>query len=364
MKILFVMDKRVDAGSIHAIANYVRAGDEAGHTIALYGRSDSRYPKVRFSVDAGAFDYVVFVMESGLNWLSALRLPRILSQVPYERRAIIDADGMYNRIIQLDGYDRNHPNEQQRAQWLEYYSILAGRVFQPTWLPRERSVGALPFYGYDPSALIGRNGSDEKAYDLLCVGHNWWRWREVSTRLLPAIERARENIGNICFMGTWWDEPPVVDHTLAVAFESDPKWFERLAIRIEPAVPYTDVVRAMNRGRLNIMLQRPLLRELKLLTSKYFEIFTADTIPMVMLDPDHAEMVYGPAGRELALFHDIEHKLVDALRHPGKYARIVQAVRDHLMEHHSYPVRIRQLVKSLQAESGICTAKERELLCG
>jgi hypothetical protein len=364
MNILFVMDKRVNAGSIHAIANYVCAGDEAGHTIALYGRSDPRFPSVRFSVDAGAFDYVVFLMESGLSWLSALRLPRILSSVPYDRRVILDADGMYNRLIGLDGYDRNHPNEQQRSQWLEYYSVLAGRVFQPTWAPREPGVGALPFYGFDPSAVIHPNGSADKAFDLLCVGHNWWRWREVSTRLLPAIERARPNIGEICFMGTWWDAPPVVDHTIAVAFESDPQWFHRLGIGVKPAVPYTDVVRAMSTSRLNIMLQRPLLRELKLLTSKYFEIFTADTVPLVMIDPDHAEMVYGPAGRELALFNDIEHKLVDVLQHPRKYAQIVEAVRDHLVKHHSYPVRVEQLVAALQAEPGRVATKKRELLCG
>ena len=60
-------------------------------------------------------------------------------------------------------------------------------------------------------------------------------------------------------------------------------------------------IQVMSTGRINIMTQRPLFRELKILTSKYFEIFSADTIPLVMIDPDHAEMVYGPAGRELAL---------------------------------------------------------------
>ena len=45
MKILFVMDRRVDRGSIQAVANYVRAGDELGHAIALYGREDPRFPR-------------------------------------------------------------------------------------------------------------------------------------------------------------------------------------------------------------------------------------------------------------------------------------------------------------------------------
>jgi len=33
MNILFMMDKRANAGSIQAVACYVRAGDEFGHTI-------------------------------------------------------------------------------------------------------------------------------------------------------------------------------------------------------------------------------------------------------------------------------------------------------------------------------------------
>jgi hypothetical protein len=348
MKILFVMDKRVNAGSIHAIANYVRAGDEAGHTIALYGRCDPRFPSVRFSTDAPAFDYVVFLMESGLGWLSALRMPHILSGVPRARRAILDADGMYNDLILLDGYDRNHTDEGQRAQWLEYYGILADRVFQPTRTPRDPGVRPLPFYGYDSSALTRPESSPPKTFDLLSVGHNWWRWREVSTRLLPAVERIRTHLDGICFMGSWWGEPPVVDDSLAPAFRSDPQWFERLRIQVKPAVPYTEVIAAMCSGRINIMTQRPLLRELRLLTSKYFEIFTADTIPLVMLNPDHAESVYGPAGRELALFEDVDQKLLDVLQRPGKYQEIVAAVRGHLVTHHSYPVRVQQLVSALK----------------
>src|SRR5438105_15097439 len=91
MKILFVMDKRVNAGSIQAVANCVRAGDEFGHSIALYGRQDPNFPRLRFSTEASAFDYVVFIIESRLQWMSGLRLPRILSRVPRGRRAILDA---------------------------------------------------------------------------------------------------------------------------------------------------------------------------------------------------------------------------------------------------------------------------------
>src|SRR5438132_11116082 len=132
MKILFVMDKRVNAGSIQAVANYMRAADEFGHSIALYGRQDPNFPRLRFSTEASAFDYVVFIIESRLQWVSGLRLPRILSRVPRGRRAILDADGMYNPTIALEGYGRNHANEPERPLRLTTVDYLSARIRQPT----------------------------------------------------------------------------------------------------------------------------------------------------------------------------------------------------------------------------------------
>ena len=85
------------------------------------------------------------------------------------------------------------------------------------------------------------------------------------------------------------------------AFQSDPEAFRRLRIETPKAVMYHDVIRTMSTARINILTQRPVLRHLKHLTLKYFEIFCADTIPLLMLDADHAEAVYGPAARELVL---------------------------------------------------------------
>jgi hypothetical protein len=350
MRIMFVMDQRVDRGSIQSMSNYVRAGDEAGYEIALYGCTDPRFPTIRFSRDVGAFDYVVFLVESWRHWMSALRMPRIFAEVPRHRRAIVDADGMYNQIVSTDGYDRNYQWEHIRDEWLAHYRIVADRVFQPTFLPREPGVRKLLFYGYDPAQQMPSNASPAKAYDILCVGHNWWRWRQISRELLPAIERVRPHVRDIAFIGSWWDTIPAGAAELGVdaAFGTDPEWLRRLHIQIKPSVSYTDVVNVMSTGRINIMTQRPLFRELKILTSKYFEIFSADTTPLVMIDPDHAEMVYGQAGRELALCNGIGEKLVDVLRCPRKYREIVEEVRQHLLAHHAYRNRVQELVAALQ----------------
>src|SRR5688500_6324362 len=101
MKILLMMDKCFNAGSIQAASNYVRASAVLGHTIMIYGRPNPKFPELRFSTDVDAFDFVLFIIESALNWMSGLRMPVVLSGAPRERRAILDADGMYNEVISI-----------------------------------------------------------------------------------------------------------------------------------------------------------------------------------------------------------------------------------------------------------------------
>jgi hypothetical protein len=365
MKILFVTDRRVNAGSIQAVAGYVRAGDELGHTIAVYGPPDPRYPGVRASGDPGAFDFVVFLFESKLRWLSGLQLASLLAAVPRPRRAVLDADGMYNRVTCVDGYDRNHAGERERAEWLDYYGHLADKVMQPTFAPEEPGVLALPFYGYDPAAQVGPltlpspplggegrvRGPARKRYDLIHLGHNWWRWREVSGALLPAVEQIRGRLDGVCFVGLWWDAPPPWAEALGLgeAFRTDPDRLRALGVEVRPSVPFSEVIATMSAARVNVMTQRPLFRRLRFLTSKYFELFCADTIPLVMVDADHVEAVYGPAGRELALTGDVAGKLLDALARPQKYNAIVREVRSHLAERHSYRRRMVELLAALES---------------
>src|SRR5947208_16719848 len=119
-----MMDKRVNAGSIHAVANHIKAGDDLGHTIALYGHADPRYDGVRLSTDIEFFDRVVFIIESGLRWMSGLRVPRVLEAVPRERRALLDADGRHNPLIIIDGDDRKFVSATEHATWQSEYELL------------------------------------------------------------------------------------------------------------------------------------------------------------------------------------------------------------------------------------------------
>ena len=81
---------------------------------------------------------------------------------------------------------------------------------KPTLAPPDNPrVTALPFYGYDPALQVDPAKAPPKQYDILHVGHNWWRWKEVAGELLPAFEQIRDQVGEIGFVGLWWDRPPV-----------------------------------------------------------------------------------------------------------------------------------------------------------
>ena len=113
---------------------------------------------------------------------------------------------------------------------------------------------------------------------------------------------------------------------LEPALRNEAEKFRKLRIRIEPPVQYTDVIRAMSAGRINIFTQRPFLAHARHLTLRYFEEFCADTIPLLMLDRSLAEAVYGPAARELTLKGRAAEKILDALRRPDHYRGVVEGL--------------------------------------
>lgn len=350
MRILFVTEKRINAGSIQAVASYITAADKLGHTIAMYGCPDPSFPKIRFSTDAGQFDFVMFILESKLEWLSGLRVARILSSVPFERRSVLDADGLYNDLISVEGYDRNHANRSERDHWREACDQLGSRIFQPTLAPLDSRVEPLLFYGYTEREVQPR-APKFKSIDLMNVCHNWWRWKELEESLFPALECHRDQLGEICFVGLWWDACPLWAASLGLqeAFRVDAQRLKELRIRVRPPVAFTDVVSVMSSAKVNLMTQRPLFQRLGIVTSKYFEILCADTIPLVLLEPTLAESVYGPAGRDIAVRGRVERSLLDSLHCPEHFSGAVQRVREHSRIHHSYRTRVEQLVAALEA---------------
>lgn len=351
MNILFVMKHRGNAGNTHAVADYMRVAPKFGHTVKMFGRPMSWLPGLQFTDRIGSVDRIVYLFESEIYRLSPVSETTLLGTIPRQHRLILDMDGMYNPVICLDNYDRNHVTEEERVAWFDHYHALADYVHKPTIAtPKNSREVALPFYGYDPALETDPKSVSEKKYDILHLGHNWWRWRDVETNLMPVFEAHRDKIGRIAFIGLWWDKAPVEpDAGYALAFKSDPVAFKRLNIETQDSVMYDQVVNTMSSAKINIFTQRPVLHHLRHLTLKYFEIFYADTIPLLMLDADHAADVYGPAARELTLPGRASEKILDALARPEHYREVVQDVRRHLAVHHSYERRMQELAAALQS---------------
>jgi hypothetical protein len=350
VNILFVMKHRGNAGSTHAVANYMRIAPTYGHSVAIYGTPISYVPELKFSMDVKAFDRVVYLFESELYRVKRLQEVAVIAAFAREQRLIFDADGMYNPLITIDSYDFNHANEFERGRWIEHLNVLSDRIAQPTFSPLDPRVSTMTFFGYNPTLQMTPENAPPKQCDIMHIGHNWWRWREVANDLLPAFEKIRDQVGEIAFVGLWWDAPPPEGRAAGpeTAFESDPERFQRLRIQTPKAVMYHDVIRTMSTARINIMTQRPVLRHLKCLTLKYFEIFCADTIPLLMLDSDHAESVYGPAALELTLPGRVAERILDALQRPDHYRSVVEDVRKHLVAHYSYEKLTGELIGALQ----------------
>ncbi|MBO0764830.1 MAG: hypothetical protein J2P50_09625 [Hyphomicrobiaceae bacterium] len=360
MNILVAMEYRANQGNTHAISNYIRVGAELGHRIAFYGPPQPDVvegwylppdmQKARFSTDLKSFDRILYVYESKLHRFKALSEVAILANFPRERRYIVDADGRFNPLIVVDGYDRSHLDETERADWMTHYEALGGHIIKPTIAPVDHPrVKALPFFGFSPDEVIDPAKVPPKKYDILHVGHNWYRWKEVSQQLLPAFEEIRAEVGEIAFLGLWWDGVPEWARAtgLEPAFRSETERFRKLNIRIEPPVNYTNVIWAMSTGRINIFTQRPFLAHVKHLTLRYFEEFCADTIPLLMVGNDLAEAVYGPAGRELTLPGRVAEKMLDALKRPDYYREVVEDVRRYMQTHHSFRHRVEELITAL-----------------
>lgn len=360
MKILFVIEYRPNAGNTHAIANYTRVGAEMGHEIAFFGASqpavyEGHYlaPEeqiARFSTDARKFDRIIYLYESKLHKHKALIDANLLDAFPRDKRYILDADGRFNPFTVVDGYDRSHLNETEREEWIDFYDAVSDQIIKPTLTPdKDPKVQTLPIFGFNPDLVIKKEHIPEKRYDILNLGHNWWRWKEVSEELLPAFEKIRDQVGEIAFLGMWWDQMP--DWAPAMGFEpafrNEAEKFRKLGIRIEPPVQFTDVIHTMSKAKVNIFTQRPFLAHVKHLTLRYFEEFCADTIPLLMLENELAEAVYGPAARELTMRGRVAEKILDALKRPDHYRQVVEDARQYMLKHHSYRRRVEELVTAL-----------------
>src|SRR5262245_9517990 len=187
MKLLFAHHVIEDRGSAQDMFHYVRAAEELGHEIALYGRRPGDSP-FRYSQDVHRADAAIFIFEwtRQLQNGDVLDLARLVGRFSRKRRVVIDCDGKYNDPISVAG-DVNHPDTKSSRDWIAVCDRLSDKICQPTWHPLPSNVRPFFFHGYGPDwEQILDFG--KKRYGMVYVGNNWFRWRSLE-RLLKTMEK-------------------------------------------------------------------------------------------------------------------------------------------------------------------------------
>jgi Glycosyl transferases group 1 len=350
MRLLFVHHVIEDRGSAQDMCQYAAAGRALGHEVALYGPPNPRSP-FRYSLEVSAAAAVIFIFEwtTQLQYGDALDLVRLAGKVPRSRRVVIDCDGKYNDAISADG-DINHPSESAARRWAELCDSLSDKVRQPTLHPLRPNVRPFFFHAYSP-AWERPLDFRRKEFGMMYVGNNWFRWGSLR-RVLQALEPVREQVGRIGLVGNGWDGPaPWANPTLPEdAYRTDAAYLERLGAEVMPPVRFDRVVEEMGRGVFSPVVYRPLFDRLRLVTCRTFETPAANTIPLFAQEPAFVAEIYGDEAAELVLPADRpEEKVLDLLRRPGHYARIVAAIRRRLAARHSYGARLRELIEIVES---------------
>jgi glycosyltransferase involved in cell wall biosynthesis len=355
MKLMFVYWAMEDQGSGLVIQGYTEAARALGHEVSVYGRwipgKVNPVIPLNYSVDIESADAVVFVFE----WTTQLKpgdqldMARIVSKVPRNRRVILDGDGNYNDVVRVAD-DYNHIDASASRRWIEVCNSVSDKICQPTLHPLRPNVIPFLFYAYNPSWERTLE-TGPKEFDMVYVGHSKFRWRPM-TRILKSVEPIRERLGRIGLVGYGWNSPPHWANSMRLgnAYFSDADKLEKLGIEALSPVRFEYVIDWMSKARLNPVLLRPLFGELQFVTPRIFETAAADTIPLFVLDAPYVREIYGDEALQLVLPEENpRRKILDIIRHPGRYRDVVIRIRQHLAEKHSHEARLRQLIKIIES---------------
>jgi Glycosyl transferases group 1 len=350
MRLMFVHHVIEDRGSAQDMYNYAQVARALGHEVALYGPPNGA-SAFNYSLDIGSADGVIFIFEwtTQLQYGDNIDLLRLVGGVPRRRRVVIDCDGKYNDAISVVG-DVNHPDTTASQRWVAVCDSLSDKIYQPTLHPLRPNVRPFFFHAYNPAWEVPL-GCGAKAYGLVYVGNNWFRWRPLQ-RVLRGVEPIREQVGRIGLVGNGWGVPPPWANATLIedAYYTDPAYLRELGVEVLPPVRFDQVIAHMGKGRFSPVIYRPLFDHLRLVTCRTFETPAANTLPLFAQEAADVVEIYGGGAAELVLpAHQPEEKILDLLRRPGYYAAIVQAIRRHLAKQHSYEVRLRELIDIVES---------------
>jgi len=195
MRLMFVCWPFEDQGSGLVIQGYCKAAEALGHQVAVYGRSNPKIP-LNYSLDLETADAVVFIFEWTTQLWSgdALDVLRLATKVPRRRRVILDGDGNYNEIDQIDG-DFNHRGTAERDRWIEICDSLSDKICQPTLHPQRPNIRSFLFYSYNP-AWERPLGAYPKEFSMIYLGTASSVGGQCRGSSAPSSRSARSSVGS------------------------------------------------------------------------------------------------------------------------------------------------------------------------
>lgn len=360
MKIVLVGSIDPWTRSVATVHRYARWAERLGHQLVVHGHPSPELPRLPMSLDTSDADLVVFLLQVSKDVPSMPGLARMMDGIPRSKRIVLDLWGRFNETVRID-HDFNHLEKfdgHPDWEWKQAMTALGGKILQPTLTPRLADVGSFLFHGFDPDAVAKPYASAKEAaqawlaprrgarpYGVIYVGSNWQRWTQVRA-FLDGYRHAADRIGQLCLAGWDWTERPKWAVDLGIAgVDTDPELLADLRVEVRMGIRFDHVAPLLAQGRFAPVIHRPLFRELGLVTNRTFETFEADTVPVLMLPPDTAEAIYGPAARRLVAGDDLAAHLVGLLDDPVGTWDAVLATRAHLAKHHSIAGRLQQLEK-------------------
>jgi hypothetical protein len=363
MKLLFVSELHPTLRAISTITNYAKVGKELGHEVAVFGEQSTYVSSVPYSLDVGAFDFAILVVYTPADFPGLPYLARLLDRMPRDRRIVIDCCGRYNDTIRVE-HDFNHLEKldgHQSWEWIEGFQAMSDKILQPTLTPLRKDVRPFLFHGFDPAAVerpyrSAREAAQSwsspengfKAYGVIYVGNNWQRWTQIR-RFLELIEPLKSELGPIRLVGWDWNKRPdwAIEHGLA-GVDVDPEFLQQSGVETTSAIPFSEVIGLLGKGRFSPVFHRPLFNHLQLVTNRTFETFCADTIPLLMLSEDLIDRIYGADALCLAPGDNVVSRLNDMMGRPEAYWDAILKTRARLAEHHSYRYRFQELLAILE----------------
>ncbi len=277
-------DLRWNSGSSHVIAEYARVAALRDAEIRVSSELGSRDWQITqllpYSADLQWATHLVILLE-GSPFLRPEDMARIDPLIPSARRLVIDNDGHSLPFVSIGNDDNFTPAGIEI--WKEQFELAECRTVCPRLLGSSEAPveDAFSFFGMPPTeegAMQEPRASDRCA--LRYIGANWWRFDQF-VEVVRAFRQVAGWMGRVEVCGRWWDGEIWSGHEKGTT--ARPSVLHDLGVEVRPPVPFGEVVSAMSEASLSPVLVRPVLSALGLVTPRFFETMSANTIPLFLM---------------------------------------------------------------------------------